>query len=216
MNLRELLDHLRKHILRDTEKPSLWSDDELTLYLNEAYAQFARRTHCLVDDEVDFTQVRTRAGVPAYALDPRIVFIAGIATDTGRPLRAKSRNQVRYRVGEGEPVLYSTDAAYTKLKLYPTPDAEYVLPMVVARLPLEKLANDDDVPEFAEDYHLALCDWAAYRALNNNDTDAGKTIEAEPFRARWEVSVRDAKRDVFRTQHSGGTRAVSNWTGKVR
>lgn len=217
MTKAELILHLRARVLRDTAKPYLWSDDELAQYLNEAQDQFARRTHQLSDEVSDFTFIETEAGVALYVLDPRIVFVKDVRhTDNGAPLRDRTRGQMRRTVSEGRPCVYTTDSAHKYLRLSPTPDAVYTLDLLVARKPLELLVNDEDVPEIEEDYHLVLCDWAAYRALRNNDPDGSNTVAAADFRADWELRVRDAKRDVIRLRAGNMPMARNNWTGKRR
>jgi hypothetical protein len=61
MTLNELRGHLRVSLLRDSALPYLWQDSELTRYLNDAEAMFARRTFCFTDALSDFTSVVTTA-----------------------------------------------------------------------------------------------------------------------------------------------------------
>jgi hypothetical protein len=215
MNLGELIEHTRNHVLRDEAAPPLWSDTELTLYFNEAQVQFARRTHSLADETSDFTFLTTEAGVSTYELDSRIVFVGEIIhEDTGIRLRDTTRRSIPKRHTNGRPVAYALDAAMKSIRLAPTPDDEYVLDLLVARKPLSKLLNDNDEPEIDEDYHLTLCDWVVYRALKNNDPEQTNTVAAEEFKKQWEEAVRDAKRDLYRMRSGPRPKAVSNWTGK--
>lgn len=214
MTLAELVAHTRT-ILRDRVRPYLWSDDELIRYLNEAQAQFARRTHQLTDDSSDFTFVETEQGVATYTLDPRIVFVAEIHHSDGIALRDRTRRTMRRGPTEGRPTLYSLDGQHRVMRLFPTPDAVYTLDLLVARKPLIALATDEDTPEIDEDYHLALCDGAVYRALRNNDPDASNTLSADTFKDSFDLQVRDAKRAVFRLRAGANLVARNNWTGKV-
>lgn len=214
MNLRELLEHTSQAILRDQAVPRQWKDPELTLYLNEAEVQFARRTHCLTDGTSGFTFVETEAGVATYTLDPRVIFILEIVDSDGIPLMDRTRGQISRRGFEGKPRAYTTDAAGRTLRLFPTPDDAYTLDLLVARKPLAPMVEDDDTPEIDEEYHLALCAWAAYRALRNNDPDGSNVLAADTFRTEWELAVRDAKRDVFRLRAGNNPTARANWTGK--
>lgn len=213
MNLGELIEHTRVVVLRDRALPSQWSDDSLTLWFNEAHDQFARRTHCLTDEDADFTQLTTEIGVSTYTLDERVVFVGEVwFSDDTQPLRSAARARMPRGVGRSKPRIFSTDAGVRKLRLNPTPDAAYDLSMYVARKPLKRLLNATDVPEIDEDYHLMLCEWVAYRALRNNDVDGSNLIEADKFRANWEVAIRDAKRDVMR--YRAAPQQLNNWTGK--
>ena len=216
MNLGELIEHVRKRVLRDEAIPPLWPDEELTLYFNEAEDQFARRTHVLSDAESDFTFLETEVGVASYKLDPRVVFVAEVTNaETGAPLRDAGRRKLHGRIGEGRPTAYTLDAAMRSIKLHPVPDAAYRLDLLVARKPLAKLAVDGDEPEIPEENHLDLCAWVAYKCLRHNDSEmANMAATAESFRAEWDMALRDAKRDVYRLRSGPYPRATGNWTGK--
>lgn len=216
MTLGELVAHLRHSILRDTARKGLWSDEELVRYLNEAQNLFARRTHQLADDTSTFTFLDTEEGTATYALDDRIVFVSEIRHEDGTLLLDRTRKQAACRQGEGRPMIYTLGAAHKFMRFWPTPDGVYTLDLLVARKPLEQMVADDDEPEIEEDYHLTLCDWAAYRALRNNDPEGSNTVAADGFRADWDLRVRDAKRDVFRLRAGDNPTARANWTGKVR
>lgn len=218
MNLAELRKHLRGTILRDkaaTPSDRLWSNADLDLWLNEAQDQFARRTHCLSDSTSNFTELETVAGQASYKLDRRIIFVAEIVHSDGRPLAPLNKHNVPRSIVTGRPSRYTTDAGVTTLRLYPTPDAAYTLDLLVARRPKAKMVEDTDIPEIDEEFHLDLCSWVAYRALRVNDPDGGNMVASEPFRAEWELRVRDAKRGVFRLR-SGAEPQVQapSWTGK--
>lgn len=212
MTLDELVAHLRGAVLRDTAKPQLWSDAELTRYLNEAQDQFARRTHCLLDEESDFTLLATASGTALYTLNESVVFVVEMFHADGTPVRNATRARMSRSLGAAKPRFYTTDAAVRTVKLFPTPDAAYDLQMLVARKPKAKLVNDSDSPEIDEDFHLPLCEWAAYRALRTNDTDGSNLMEAAKFRESWEQAVRDGKRAAMRYRRT--TPQLNNWTGK--
>lgn len=217
MTLGELIEHVRHHVLRDEAKPPLWPDELLARYFTEAQEQFATRTHCLNDESSGFTKLTTAEGQADYALDPRILFVAELYdTLRGVPLRDLNRTRAGFRGGIGRPAAYRLDVGRNSLKLFPTPDGEYELSMLVARLPLSPLVNDGDTPEIPAQYHTSLCEWVAYRCLRANDVEMVDDMVArpQPFRAEWDLAVRDAKRDVYRLQSGPNPRATGNWTGK--
>jgi hypothetical protein len=226
MNLGDLRGHLRAEVLRDTALPQLWSDSELTTYLNEAYVAFCRRTHLLVDAESDFTTFDTVAGTARYALDPRVLRInrAGIlGTDNYQELDTGTRHQIPVTHRGGRPVAFTTQTGIdvgtpgaAQILFYPIPDDVYTVVMEVARKPLSPLAAAADEPEIDEDYHLALCDYAAWRALSNNRPEGANMQAARPFREAFDLIVRDAKRNIALLRAGHHPRAVANWTGKVR
>lgn len=227
MTLRELMVHLRYSVLRDTASPTLWTDAELKAFLNEAQVNFARRTFCLLDDSSSFTTILTAPNTPQYALDPRIIRIQHAAVAEYDPetqeqtswgtLRDGTRGQVSRAGWTGRPVLYTTQTATHRLRLWPVPDAEYSIELVVARTPLSKLEIETDECEIpGEEYQLALCDYAAWRALKNNSPEGAQMVPAADFRAAYELVVRDAKRDLATLHQGESAQARGNWTGKMR
>jgi hypothetical protein len=213
MTLAELAQHVRAAQLRDEAEPFLWQWAEIILYFNEAESIFARRTHCLIDDESDFTQIVTKPGVAKYALDPRIIHVRSIRYENGTPVRHRPRKTMPSSMVEGRPAHYNADAGTDRIKLTPVPDDEYVLQMEVARKPLRPLANEFDTPEIPEEYHLALTDWVVFKALSNNDPEGSNTVAAAEFRAAWEANLMEAKREVYRMRTGVGANALRNVTG---
>lgn len=211
MNVRELLEHTRTRYLRDEEAPFLWSASELLRYLNEAENLFARRTHVLSDDDSAFTTITTVEGQSRYALDPRIIFVSEAYNDTGIRIKNATRNRMPRTPYEGKPRMYTLDAKVSSIRFGPTPDAAYDIDLVVARKPLTAMISKYDEPEIPEEYHLALCDYVAYKALRNNDTEASNTTAAENFRADWEKALTEAKRDVYHLRAGNSPRVVSDW-----
>lgn len=214
MNVAELIRHVRESYLRDAEAPFLFPAPELLRYLNEAQALFARHTHVLMDDESAFTELTTVAGESKYALDPSIIFVSELYDSIGRRLKATSRANTPRTEYRGRPRFYTLDAKVSTVRFVPTPDAEYVFRMVVARKPLGMLKSEYDIPEVPEEYHLALLDWVAYKALRNNDTEASNVTAAENFRLDWAKRLAEAKRDAFAVRHGSNVRAANNWTGR--
>lgn len=225
MTFRELMAHLRCSVLRDTASPTLWADAELRAFLNEAQDNFARRTFCLIDDSSDFTSIDVAAGQAQYPLDKRVLFINWLGLAEYDEADALTRweqlqNGTRHRVPRthyiDRPALYTAQTATRTLTLYPVPDAAYTLEMQVARLPLAPLESPDDECEIPEDYSLALCDYAAWRALKNNSPEGAQMVPATEFRAAYDLVVRDAKRDLASLHRGAGAQARGNWTGKHR
>jgi hypothetical protein len=100
--------------------------------------------------------------------------------------------------------------------LYPVPDDVYEVRLIVARKPLKSLVTSKDVPEIDDEYHISLCDFAAWRALNNNDPEGSNMAAAKEFRASWDLTIRDVRRDMARMRLGVKPQARANWTGKQR
>ncbi len=211
MNVADLLTHTRTRYLRDESPPYLWGASELLLYLNEAENIFARRTHVLTDTDSAFTSITTVAGQSRYALDRRIVFVLEVYDDTGCKMRNVTRGKLPRTPYEGKPRMYTLDAGVSSLRFGPIPDAAYEFEMVVARKPLAAMTSKFDEPEIPEEYHLTLCDYVAYKALRNNDTEASNTTAAENFRVDWEKRLVEAKREAYHLRAGSSPRVVSDW-----
>lgn len=216
MTLEELLYHTREAVLRDNQAPALWPDTLLSLYLNEAETIFARRTHCLVSDDEPFCTLTTEANKARYALDSKIIYIMDVVDADGRQIRHRGRSQVMSSAFNGKPLVYTADAAYKGIKLYPAPDDVYTLTMLVAHKPTKKMSHLKQSPQIPEEYHHALTHYAVFRALMNNGPEGSDTTAAEPFRLEWELALRDAKRDAYHMRHSPNAAVVTNWTGGRR
>jgi len=222
MTLSELMSHLRCAVLRDTALPQLWTDSELLRYLNDAESLFCRRTHCITDDTSDFTTFDTVVGQDTYTLDKRIIAIdeAGIVLNPDEehasyhPLRDNTRGQQLVTFRSGRPVCFTLQARSNAIRFSPVPDDVYKVTMVVARKPLRRLVHEKDQPEIAEEYQLALCDYAAWKALTNNDPEGANMSVGTNFQASWLLAIRDAKRDLRRTRSGPYPQARANWTGK--
>jgi len=213
MTLGELLNDARHAVLRDSVAPALWPDTLLARYFNEAETIFARRTHCLTSDDAPFCTLTTEAGKAKYALSPSIIYIMEVVDEIGVPVRLRGRNRVPVSAIQGKPRVYTADTAYKGLRLYPEPDDVYTLTMNVAHKPTKKMAHAAQKPEIPEEYHSALIDFVVYRALLNNGPEGGDTTAAGPFKAEWELALRDAKRDSYHMRNSPNAAVVNNWTG---
>ena len=216
MTLNELLRHLRYNLLRDVTEPHLWGVDEMTRVLNEAQGLFARRTHILTDDSSDLTVLKLKPGKPRYQLDPRIIHVLEVRDDTGRLLMDRRRRQLPRSLGEGKPLAYTLGSGASSIRVSPAPDDEYEYEMLVARRPKKGLTMGHEEPEIPEEYHLTLCDWAAYRLLRNNDAEGANADAAEGFMVEWERAVIEAKRDAMRWRMGSNPNATRNWTGARR
>ena len=192
MTLAELLEGTR-YILDDRVEPYQWPTALLTRYLNDATDIFARRTYCLLDSEVALVTI---AGRTRYELDPTVLTVLAIEDADGVALSPKWSTS-KTSTSTGAPRSYTTRPGPRAVYLWPTPDDAYTLQMLVARRPLDPLASDSDEPEIPEEYHLGLCDYAAYRAWTLADPDNQNLKAGLAAQARWDMHLRDAKRELY-------------------
>jgi hypothetical protein len=228
MTLGEMLDELRAAMLRDISLPPLWSDEILLRYIKDAERRFARHTLCLRDSTTEsITQVILETGVKSYVLDPSVLSVLSARYDTDKSDLARSGHAVvaeridtssdinSWYVSQvedtGRPNAYYTDetlvnggSARVTLLVYPTPTTAENGKLVylrVIRLPKTVYSLDtlDAESEIPEDYQLDCLDWAAYRALRNNDADAGENTKAEVFKDSFGEAVAQATKELKRT-----------------
>lgn len=232
MNLEALLDELRTNILRDDSElasgpnDSLWSDEALVRYINEAQTRWSRRTLALRDASTpEVTQFTLAAGVSTYELHVSILAVASARydTDTVDLTRIGRSSVARLQVFDppwwdpstaesmtpGRPRAYSTDEALSvdtpsavQLVVYPTPTVDEegkTVYLRVARMPLETFSVDDlsMVCELPEEHQLDMLEWAAFRALRNSDID-GHSDMAKKHEERFTQAVLEVQRDLRR------------------
>lgn len=194
--------------LRDTKNPKLWSDDSLMLYLNQAQIEFAEATHWLLD--FDTYTITTTTGNAVYSLDAKVVSpIVVQGDDETAPLRRK--------VG-GLPLSFNTTTTGLpryyypvagtprRIVVYPTPTADDVKTynMVTAVLPSADITHTTE-PEISYRWHLKLVDGAVVYALSHSDTDGFAPEQLSIAAQNWGITLRDAKREAYRTIASFNT-----------
>lgn len=200
MNLGEQRAYTRESVLRDVAGTQQWSDPELTRWLNDAQNLFARKTCCLLSDTESFCEVTTVATQRDYTLDPRIVTVFAVSDADGWKLR-KLPGYAALVASDGKPSAWAQRGVNT-LTLWPTPDDAYVLTLLVARMPLIPMEVETDEPEIPEHFHLALCDWAGYRALRNTDSQSMADVRDMTITVRkdWERALVEGRREAYFNQ----------------
>lgn len=202
---------------------TLWTPVSLVRYLDEAHKRFASKTKCIVDATTpDVTEIQLVAGQDSYelnesvlgVLNARLLLLDGhveLEPTSDYHQSSKRSNHVNISpsiipTALGIPLFFSYDEA-RRIKVYPTPRVEdegLILKLRVQRLPLVEFALDaqgdplDIAPEIPAEYHLELCEWAAYRALRNHDTDGENLPKATTHRNSFERAVLDCREESRR------------------
>lgn len=206
MMVLDLIAHVRNEMLRDIPAPHIFSDDALTMYLNEGLAHMARHTHLFVDE----VELETVPGERKYNTPPGTIHVQNVMNERGIALANFSR-KTNPRRFSGTPSAYSTDAGQHRIILTPTPDDVYLLTINRAYRP-ERVANADELP-VGDDHALLLAEWMMYRSLRNNDPDGSATVEANIYHDAWQMGLRDLKREVIRyTAGDNPTAQPRSWT----
>jgi len=205
-----------------------WGDATLLSYIADAERRFARRTLCLRDSTTEaLTQVELEEGVQNYVLSPLVIAVMSARynlDDRDLPRSAHAEAGGGYvqafrgwdpnsGVMPGRPYGWWTDESVganqrvtLRIDSLPTAaDAGALLYLRICRLPLAVASADnlDSSPEIAEEYHLDLLEWAAYRALRNHDVDTEQAEKRDDHKARWEEVIKEVRNENMKRMHAG-------------
>lgn len=209
----------------------LWSDAYLVRQFNEAQRQLCRRAWVLIDtDNPTAGRIVLATGKSTYALHKSVlrVFDAQPSTQDyplGRGTDAELKNASNtsemdaFEVGEataladdaltGTTLSIATDAGTRIMRVYPEPTATengVVVALKVARMPITELTVDDTTasPEIDEQWHLAICEFAAGKALTLPLVDADQKVEGRRLLDAFAETVRQARQERVRAEMGTG------------
>lgn len=193
MNLRDLIVAFRARA-DDLTEPPLWSDDEVTLYLNEAQNEAATRALLIRDSTTAAVCTIAITTVPTdYALHTSVLVVdrVKLASQTSPLARVTvdwlDENCADWEAGTaGTPRYFVEDAG--RIRLVPKSSVSDTLALTVYRLPLEAMNAEDDVPEIHAREHHRMIDWALRCAYLKPDTDAFDKKRALDSEAMFEAS----------------------------
>ena len=235
MKVEELVDELRKNVLRDIsdaesvdQNDYLWDDPTLLRYINEAYFRFCRRTLYLQDATTpEVVEVPLVAGQDVYELHRSVLEILSVQYGDFVlrviPMQAYFGNRPQIGTVEahhvdydGAPVLSVVpDYEVGQLKVVGTPrdrDDGKTLNLRVCRLPLKELSfeepdNETELPSY---WMMDVLEWAAYRCLRNHDADGENMQKANSHRNRFNVAVEEAI-DEYRSRTFSPAAFAPTW-----
>lgn len=199
MNLGQLRDALRT-LMGDRAQPYLWSDEDLTRYLNNAVRETCIRARLLKDDADSqplLCQLAVTAGNARMTFDPSILVIRSgtlVESVNGKLWALTAESMDRERRGwdtqtcTGTPQYMVMDLAQKTFRLFPTPDANYTLRLRVWRTPMETeyMTAPDDTPVTYLPDDEELCHWAASEAYMINDSELRSEAKAAAQLALFE------------------------------
>jgi hypothetical protein len=193
MTLDDLLCACRTERLDDAAEPFLWSDAELTGYLNDAQDEACRRARLIVDSSTpSICGFSVSSGTTFITVDPRVIFVRRVKlASRKKPLVFASYLELDQecqgwdeRTGTVEAVI--TDVQSGKLRLYRIPTASDTGTLTVVRTALDPMAAASDEPEIAPRFHRSLIAWACYRAYIKQDADSANADKAAAALAEFE------------------------------
>lgn len=178
MKMLDLVQYLRTNILDDTGGQGVdwsshteddydtyqlrWSNDELVSNINEAIRTVYRRAMPVRDiHTLGCTALKETYKLPTYILK-----IIDTKTSNNLSLKEVSIDDV-WGNGDlltrtGEPLYYVSDHLTNTIRIYPIPDKEYTITLMVYRLPLKSLDlySQEDV-ELKEEFLFPMLNYAA-------------------------------------------------------
>lgn len=219
----DVLDFLRKSILRDVSAPYLWTNETLCECLAQAHDTFAERTLCIRDSSSIAARFILEAGVDVYTMHPAVISVlSGKVDGENSPLvRANASafdgyvpppdtvmwlESVNYgTVQDGTPKAYSTDDSVageggaTTIRVWPIPaaaDAGKEVKLRVTRLPLVQCSMDtlEEIPECPRQSLMGLAHGAAAIAYGLQDSDGNDATRVTLQREMFNMAIEDAKR----------------------
>lgn len=236
MKLSEMLDYVGAEYLDDRadlvdgDPDSLWSDKTIVRYLNDAQRILCRRAWVLQDEgTAEVGTVVLRTGAPSYPLHKSILSVL-MATPEDQEFPLTKHEDAALRQSRpysddlfpvdqdttqtsGRPIGYAVVGTPGKLtmRVYRTPSATEQglrLLLKVVRMPTCWLeaAKTAESPEVPEEWHMALCDYAAGRCLTMPTVDSANKVDGRALLKSFDEQVWEARRN---RQRAEGT--VSRW-----
>ena len=188
---------------------SLWSNEELYHYIDEAHREFARDTLCLLD-ATTFDAVAITAGSAWVEFDERIVELRRVyLNSTGNMVEFMTLNDFErgnvyaadygaqrlnssWKQTTGTPSVLITDMETGKGRLYPIPSADDSLEMIVYREPLYEIEDTNTDLEIDSKFRRALINGAAMQAYSKDDVETYNGDAIRYHASLWEKAKQDA------------------------
>lgn len=196
--------------IADVATPQLWSDTEAYNYLDDAQTMFCRLTGGLPDSVSDLTQVALAVGDTTFEVDERILKIRdAYRSSDGRRLYILNREDMERmgmrfdgRQGPIEAIIIGMDE--TTAYLYPVPNVADTVNLVIDRLPLDEINEDNAANvelEIPRRHHRHLLYWMKKLAYEKQDAETFNKTKSLEFEAKFEKYCFNAKLEKDRRKH---------------
>lgn len=179
MTLAELIMQFRSEA-DDSVRPYLFSETEVSNWINEAENEASVRARLIYEDSnTSVCQIAATAGSASYELHDSVTEIAAAwFIPTGetqrKPLTLVDRIELdRLHPGWRESIETPAFLIHddTRVRLGCIPDVDGFIHLECYRLPISVMDEDNDAPEIHRAHHHHLVNWALYRAFSRPNTE---------------------------------------------
>lgn len=208
MTLADFIAEFRR-VRQDAQAPNLWSDEEITTYVNDAVNEACERAWLIEDRTTpSVCAINLVVSQSSYPLHDAVVKVKRVTLD-GVPLRETSieqmdRQDAFWETRVGKPRAYLLEGNIG-IRFDRLPAVVQSAALTVYRTPLVPLSADDQaaIPGIKTLYHLRLMPWVYRCALLKQDSELFDQSEAENqeatftrnFGERPDANVQRKRRD---------------------
>lgn len=218
MTITEVIDEFRRQV-QDLEKPYLFSDEEIMLWLIDAQDMLVRGFGGFADYFTpELTQIPVSATDPWSDISPYILRIRSGQMQTARTpvefihegdLASIRMQDYGFTIPVGflddddtgpvrAGILELTDG---KIRWYKVPVADDVCKVHIYRLPYPRIKDENSCFEVQEQHHLHLIKWMKYLAYSKEDAETYDASLAEKNETAFNNYVEKVKQEVSRLRH---------------
>lgn len=199
--------------MEDTVEPYLWSDDEITEYLDEAQDEFCQEVDVLNHEiSISYTASVPWVDIPSYVTRLRDVEDAS----TGRTIFLYNHEEwpeviktddygtwivaSDWKQKTGTPEALITDTESGQARVYPIPTADGTFTATVYRRPLEPLADTEEFEVTDRQHQRCMLYKARSLGYLKHDTETFDAAKAGEFEGMFNDKVEEIKSRVSRSR----------------
>lgn len=197
MNLAGLLEAFREEA-SDTEKPYLWSDSEAWRYADQAVTRYVTVVGGLRDAVSSLTDLVLPAGAATVETDPLILRLLSASDPLrGRLTVINHTNPIAaLRVTAGVARYLVIGESENSLRPVPVPVEDQTLKLVVMRLPLKPITDENSKLEVRAEHVPHLVYGMLALAFRKDDPETYQPARADKNEARFEALCAAAKSEI--------------------
>jgi hypothetical protein len=211
MNSSELLSQFRADV-SDEVAPYLWSDTEGYSYIDSAQKQFCRKVGGIGDATSPLTTLNLALGTDWIAISPLILKIREAYLQDGTPVEVLNyedlpSRRIRFDGKVGRVKILVIGMEPGSVRVYPTSNETNVLKLLVDRLPLKTITEEDQKLEVQDQHKEGLGLWIRHRAYSKQDAETLNKGEAAQLKQDFMQYCAESKAERDRVKHK--TRVVA-------